>query len=271
MAASFYHHFQADPYYNMAFDEWLLGRALAEPGQVFLRLYSWRIGTITIGFNQHFETACDHTRLGDTPVIRRITGGRALYHDPGELTYSIAAHIADRQTGRLSGSLSQVSVTVAEALVGFLAQCGIEAVQVRRSSSENAAPAFFHKAPCFASLAKYEVVGPGGKVVASAQKRIGADVFLQHGSIKLHGVAPHPALNPEVDSLAGQVAVADVSEFARVMERFRLAMSMSLNLVIKPARESGESEEFLTHLETVQKNPLARREVIKQSKGASSL
>lgn len=271
MAAFFYTHFQSDPYYNMAFDEWLLGRTLTAPGSVFLRLYTWKIGTITIGFNQNQDMALDHTRCGDTPVIRRITGGRALYHDPHELTYAIAANIADGGIGRLSGSVSETSTVIAEALVKFIAHFGIGASYVRRSSAENSAPAFFHKAPCFASVAKYEVIGGAGKVVASAQKRVGPHAFLQHGSIKVHGVVLHPALNPEVAQVGEAEQLLGAAQFARASEIFRVTMSEGLGIAVEAASGVGGNDSLMEHVNTVQKNPLAKRDPIKQRIGASSL
>ncbi|MCK4573421.1 MAG: hypothetical protein KAU36_03575, partial [candidate division Zixibacteria bacterium] len=88
----FHNHFAAGPHFNMAFDEWLFARACESPGSIMLRLYSWRPGAITFGFNQKEQTAVDCERLNGTPLIRRVTGGRALYHDPSELTYAIAVN-----------------------------------------------------------------------------------------------------------------------------------------------------------------------------------
>lgn len=178
---------------NMAFDEWLLARAIKTPGDIYLRLYRWEVGTVTFGVNQRAESALDHAQLGETELIRRVTGGRALYHDRSELTYCIAFNTEQSPSDKLAGSIAQTSLTIAEAIREFLVRVGIRADWVRASSKENSQPGFFHKAPCFASSARYELMQDDQKVVASAQRRFGPGL-MQHGSIKLGGVVAHPAL-----------------------------------------------------------------------------
>ena len=51
-SAYFYQTYAGHPYWNMAFDEWLLVRALERPGSLYLRLYTWHPGAITFGYNQ---------------------------------------------------------------------------------------------------------------------------------------------------------------------------------------------------------------------------
>ncbi len=74
--------------WNMALDESLL-RHLSEIGPT-LRLYGWNPPAVSIGYFQSMREEVDVTRakqLG-VDVIRRITGGGAVYHKY-ELTYSI--------------------------------------------------------------------------------------------------------------------------------------------------------------------------------------
>ena len=174
-----YSHFAADPYFNMAFDEWMLGQALEHPDRVAIRLYTWKVGAITFGFNQRPESALKLEQLGDTPAIRRATGGRALYHDPGELTYSVALKDSGAVSSMTHGSVAASSAMIADVLVDFLDRIGIQSNYVKQSSRENARPEFFHKAPCFASHARHEVVTGQGKIVASAQRRV-EDAILQN-------------------------------------------------------------------------------------------
>lgn len=189
----FYTGYAGDPYFNMAFDEWLFAKACESPGSILLRLYTWNRGAVTFGYNQKPELALHLDRLGDTPVIRRVTGGRALYHEPSELTYSIAVNTLALNCDRLSGSISRTTASIAGALAEFVQQQGIECEFLSRSSEGFSNPDTFHKAPCFASRARYEIVSGGQKIVASAQRRIENTIF-QHGSIKIGGVVSHPAV-----------------------------------------------------------------------------
>ncbi len=188
-----YHHYRANPYFNMAFDEWMLLKVLCEKSLICLRLYSWLVGTITIGYNQQEQKAYDHSKIQKTPVIRRVTGGRGLFHDESELTYSIAIS-ADLIDGKvISKSISEASAEIAIILVQFLKQLHISSDYVRKSSQSEREKIFFHQAPCFASFSKNEIVSQNQKIIASAQRRV-AGALLQHGSIKINGIKHHDAL-----------------------------------------------------------------------------
>ena len=104
-----YSQYGCDPYENMAADEWLMEQAFSRPGYVALRLYTWNAGAITFGYNQDVDRAVDYSALNGTPLIRRITGGRALYHDPSELTYAIVVNTTGLGKTRLTGSITSTS------------------------------------------------------------------------------------------------------------------------------------------------------------------
>ncbi len=267
----FYQHFECDPYFNMAFDEWLLEQCIDNPGSLFVRVYTWKPGAITFGYNQRSQTALNFEAVGSTPVIRRITGGRAIYHDPSELTYAIALNFDGLTNTDLGGPISRLSEKLAAILAACLTEIGIESRYVRRSSSRDHIPEFFHKAPCFASTAKYELVSRGQKVVASAQKRL-QSAMLQHGSIKLAGVAPHPALSVPESTMSVQLARLEPDAFARLAEKFRAVVSAStgVELVV-----SGIGERDLEALKTASRalvdDPLSRREIIKRIQPTVSL
>ncbi len=269
--AVFYSHFKGDPFFNMAFDEHLLARSLELPGCLFLRLYSWSPGTITFGNNQRESTALDWDRIGETPVIRRVTGGRAIFHDEGEITYSIVVNGLGQESPLLSGSVSTVSANLADALARFLESLGIQSAYARQSAPENAQPAFFHKAPCFASHARYELMTGGRKIIASAQKRL-SDSILQHGSIKLQGLARHPALDGDVDRIADLGQALTEERFRQLAAQFRLVMGVSLGVEFVDAGDRTTADDGLQmRLTEVRANSIARREILKQSAPASSL
>jgi len=84
-------HLARDAYTNMAIDEILL-----KNGTPTLRFYHWSPSAISIGYFQGIReevnlTACQEEQVD---VVRRITGGGAVYHDEkGEITYSIIVPI----------------------------------------------------------------------------------------------------------------------------------------------------------------------------------
>jgi len=83
----------ADAFTNMAIDEAILQHVAGGESPPTLRFYGWRPSAVSIGYFQGIELEVDldvcHTRGVD--VIRRLTGGGAVYHDTeGEVTYSLA-------------------------------------------------------------------------------------------------------------------------------------------------------------------------------------
>ena len=84
----------APAYWNMAVDEALLELSARGRGIETLRLYIFRPHAVTIGYFQRIREVVNleaAQRLG-VDVVRRFTGGGAVYHDPeGEVTYSYSA------------------------------------------------------------------------------------------------------------------------------------------------------------------------------------
>ena len=77
-----------DPYYNMAFDEYCL-ESLPIDEPVF---YLWQNRpAVIVGFNQEVNTEVnlDYLKANGIALVRRVTGGGAVYHDLGNLNYTI--------------------------------------------------------------------------------------------------------------------------------------------------------------------------------------
>lgn len=84
-------HQARDAYTNMSIDEILLRN-----GTPTLRFYHWSPSAISIGYFQGIREEVDLGACKEEKVdiVRRITGGGAVYHDEtGEITYSIIAPI----------------------------------------------------------------------------------------------------------------------------------------------------------------------------------
>jgi lipoate-protein ligase A len=80
-------------YENMAIDEAILRHVTEGASPYTLRFYRWQPSAVSIGYFQGIEQEVDLdacTARG-VDVIRRLTGGGAVYHDyEGEITYSLA-------------------------------------------------------------------------------------------------------------------------------------------------------------------------------------
>jgi lipoate-protein ligase A len=158
---------------NMAIDTALLERA--EAGERWVRLYAWE-PTLSFGRHEPVERRYDAESIAalDLAVVRRPTGGRAVWHAE-ELTYAVAAP-AD-ELGSLQEAYHQVHQWLRDALRALGAAADL-APRGRAAGVDAGA--------CFASPAGGEVVVGGRKVIGSAQLRQGI-AMLQHGSILLDG------------------------------------------------------------------------------------
>ena len=106
---------QVDPYYNMAFDEYCLEHLpIDEP--VF---YLWQNRpAVIVGFNQdvYAEVNLDYLHQNDIALVRRVTGGGAVYHDLGNLNYTIVGRSEDLErdypeyAGLMMKALQQLGV-----------------------------------------------------------------------------------------------------------------------------------------------------------------
>ncbi len=79
---------------NMAIDEAILLARKANDVPDTLRFYSWKPSAVSIGRFQKVENEVDidECRNSGIDIVRRMSGGGAVYHDSeGEVTYSVIA------------------------------------------------------------------------------------------------------------------------------------------------------------------------------------
>jgi lipoyl(octanoyl) transferase len=177
--------------YNMETDEALLDRVVRSGG-AFLRLYRWDPPTLSIGRNQRIEEP-------HVPVVRRPTGGKAVWHD-NEVTYAVAAPIG------LFGSLRNAYCEIHTLLATALRSLGVDAILAPDRPTH---PPPDGSTSCFASPVGGEILVAGRKLVGSAQVRR-AGAFLQHGSILLDGSQPGGLETTLAAALGRPVSFAEV-------------------------------------------------------------
>jgi lipoate-protein ligase A len=146
-----------------------------------LRVYRWQPFTISLGYNQKFEEIdiekCQEDRVD---VVRRPTGGRAIFH-AHEVTYSV---ILPKASPWFFKNTLAVYNQISSALVVGLQELGLPVVLERMTSNDHAFKHYKNRFACFATSAKYEIHFQGKKLVGSAQRRF-EKALLQHGSILL--------------------------------------------------------------------------------------
>ncbi len=83
-------------YWNMALDEAILQAVISKKSSSTLRFFRWEPSTASIGSNQSLSKEVDINFCKEQGfnVVRRITGGGAVFHDSrDEITYSIVCPI----------------------------------------------------------------------------------------------------------------------------------------------------------------------------------
>lgn len=164
--------------WNMAVDQALM--AAARTGLVTVRLYGWNPPCLSLGRNERARGGYDAVQaaLRGVDIVRRPTGGRAVYHGD-ELTYSVVA------PAEPWGGLRESYARINRALARGLRALGAPAETARQDAAGRPAPlSGAGGRACFQDPAAGEVLARGRKLVGSAQWRDG-DALLQHGSILL--------------------------------------------------------------------------------------
>jgi lipoate---protein ligase len=202
-----------DPYSNLALEEALLEGRLSSEGMLFLYADG---PCAVIGRNQNPWV---EVRAGaDLPVLRRVSGGGTVYHDEGNLNWSV---IAPREAHDRCAELSLV--------VAALARLGVEAAADDRGA--------------------IRIAGGGpraGDKVSGSARRLLRDRVLHHGTLLvsadlgrmascLGGIAAEASASPA----SVPARVANLSSIAVGLRVADAASALALAFAGRPA-ESAE-------------------------------
>jgi lipoate-protein ligase A len=166
----------ADGPTNMARDEAMLDAVAEDPTLALLRTYGWSEPTLSLGYFQPVALAECDPRWHGRPLVRRATGGGAIWHHH-ELTYALVVP-ASHRWARPSTALYH---GVHTALARLIQAQGIDVRRRGPLSSRAPAPRPFL---CFADRDPEDLVVHAAKIVGSAQRRR-SGAILQHGSMLL--------------------------------------------------------------------------------------
>jgi lipoate-protein ligase A len=165
----------------MAYDE-VAAETAANGGPRTVRVYQWLPSTLSLGYRQDPEDVdwrfCEREGID---VVRRPTGGGAIYHDThGDISYSIIA-----PADELPGDLMETYELLCEPVLAALRATGVPA-----DFAETEREAVFEPA-CFLRDVNpaHDVVTPEGRKVAGNAQHRTRDAVVQHGSFSF---APNP-------------------------------------------------------------------------------
>lgn len=210
-------------FYNMSLDEAISESVRRKISPPTLRLYQWDRPSLSIGYFQKIsDIDLDYCNARGYPVVRRLTGGRAILHD-AELTYSFSS---TTDFLMFSHNLLENYRVISRALILGLSLSGINA-EISLDKKKNTDP----KNPaCFKFVSFGEVTVEGRKIIGSAQKRY-KDGFLQHGSV---------ILNFKPDELCGALGRSDKDAFKDIGAVQDYAPEISPDNLISSFKESFE-------------------------------
>jgi len=160
---------------NMAIDEAVLLCHLQGQVPPTLRVFGWTQPSISLGRFQRVEREINYDlcRQQGVALVRRPTGGRAVYHRD-ECTYSV---VSSRAQGIPAGVVAAYAY-LAQGLIAALDHLGVHAELSEGRASKQPSAA------CFASSTQADLTSGGLKVIGSAQVWK-EEALLQQGSLPM--------------------------------------------------------------------------------------
>ena len=161
---------------NMAVDEFLIDWC-GRTGRPAARFYAWRPAAVSIGRYQSVsclnQSAC--RRLG-IDIVRRITGGGAIYHDR-EITYAVVC--PEESVRGEDGTIGESYRRINSFIMNTYRALGLHPDYAKDAGAliTRGASDF-----CFCGNEAYDIIVSGRKIGGGAQRRT-RGVVLQHGSL----------------------------------------------------------------------------------------
>lgn len=213
---------------NMAIDEAISESVASGESLPTIRFYRWKPSAVSIGYFQSLEAEVnvEECKARGIDVVRRRTGGGAVYHDhDNEITYSVILPESAMTLG-----VTESYHEICGWIIKGLAQLGIEAE--------------------FKPI--NDVITGGKKLSGNAQTRRGG-VILQHGTI-LYGVDLHTmftVLKVSAEKISDKM-IAAAEERVTSVNRIKPELSYEkvLTALMTAFKEGKEVEEgFLSEAE----------------------
>src|SRR6266496_2241576 len=248
---------------NMAIDEAIHIHHLRGDVPPTLRVFRWQQPSISLGRFQSVEREIEREQCQQLGValVRRPTGGRAVYHRD-EFTYSI---VIGKQYGVPSGVVTAYAY-LAQGLLAALQSLGVQAELSDERVSKHPSAA------CFASSTQADLTSGGFKLVGSAQVWKDSSL-LQQGSLPLadraaefFGLLRYPDEEARTEALAiYREKTTPLHTFTPnanwddVAQAFRLGFSSALHTIFVPGEISASEWKLAQQLVEEKYSKLAWR------------
>ncbi len=230
----------------MARDETMLQMVCEDPSAVLFRFYRWSEPTLSLGYFQSYGEALEDPRWRNVPIVRRPTGGGAIWHHH-ELTYAIVVprdHALAKDAASLYFLIHRIA---AHTLEGWHVKTDQRWVGKSERDRSARVPASERSFLCFNDHAPNDVLIGRNKVIGSAQRRRKGAV-LQHGSILFRQSDRTPEFPGILDAFKGSAHLLD-----EVAWPSHLASTLSSSLA-KSLEHTPWPESMLRHSETIERD-----------------
>ncbi|MBI2659278.1 lipoate--protein ligase family protein [Candidatus Woesearchaeota archaeon] len=142
---------------NMAIDHAVYESVANQREYPTIRFYRWNNSSVSIGAYQNpKEINLDACKKHNVGIVRRMTGGRAVFHDKADFTYSVIAPIRV-----FNYSIENAYREICSWIINALDDLGIKA----------------------ALESKNDIVVNGKKISGNAAKAMEKGIYLQHGTL----------------------------------------------------------------------------------------
>ena len=155
--------------FQLAATEAVIDAVGARHAPATLRMYSWSRDSLILGVGQPASGIdIDACRDAGCDILRRMSGGTAVFHDGNTVSFQL---VLPEGHPFLTGDIHVNYRRIADIAVSMLASFDVPARWVSLDEARQDAPPPGLDAICFSSLAPYEIVSGGRKLVGLAQVR----------------------------------------------------------------------------------------------------
>ncbi|MBI4010420.1 MAG: lipoate--protein ligase family protein [Candidatus Aenigmarchaeota archaeon] len=212
---------------NMAIDHAVYESVANERELPTIRFYKWMPSSISLGAYQNpKEINLDACKKHNIGIVRRMTGGRAVFHDKVDFTYSVIAPIRV-----FNYNIENAYKEICTCIINALNELGIKA------AIEN----------------KNDIVVNGKKISGNAAKLMNKGIYLQHGTL-IYGIDLD--VMPEVLNISKEIVKERV---ASILQHKKLSQNDVYDALKKNFTKSKDFKtEQLSKFELMRVNDLAK-------------